>query len=396
MNFKKNALTILLSCSFAANVFAENIGGAPDSFTYTNETTNTEKFVLSTEEWVAIQIFAEAARSLPITQEEMRNEFLLGDLDFGSNYQELLKSYQSVHDISGQWLNVGGYREQMVDLATDIVLYSDDVLTGSKRISDFTNNMWQAVLEGDVNKGNRHLSVVKTLVKKMLKDTTNYYAKADDLSVKLTGFINTLDKEDKELKQVQVAHADILENNGSDTQKEIDRLIKKIEEANQEWTKWVTVAATTPTYAWVFPYGLIAAIGAASGGTANAVALASEINFIKEDLDNFRSQLKTEELTYLSWKLATGSITNTRDQLSGALRALEKLKGSWVLVVARLKAAVNGLNEVNSQDVIDNPDLWEALILSTSELEDLENRWGEIKDSTEEWVRNAYVGQIEE
>ncbi len=396
MNFKKNALTILLSCSFAANVFAENIGGAPDSFTYTNETTNTEKFVLSTEEWVAIQIFAEAARSLPITQEEMRNEFLLGDLDFGSNYQELLKSYQSVHDISGQWLNVGGYREQMVDLATDIVLYSDDVLTGSKRISDFTNNMWQAVLEGDVNKGNRHLSVVKTLVKKMLKDTTNYYAKADDLSVKLTGFINTLDKEDKELKQVQVAHADILENNGSDTQKEIDRLIKKIEEANQEWTKWVTVAATTPTYAWVFPYGLIAAIGAASGGTANAVALASEINFIKEDLDNFRSQLKTEELTYLSWKLATGSITNTRDQLSGALRALEKLKGSWVLVVARLEAAVNGLNEVNSQDVIDNPDLWEALILSTSELEDLENRWGEIKDSTEEWVRNAYVGQIEE
>ena len=396
MNFKKNALTILLSCSFAANVFAENIGGAPDSFTYTNETTNTEKFVLSTEEWVAIQIFAEAARSLPITQEEMRNEFLLGDLDFGSNYQELLKSYQSVHDISGQWLNVGGYREQMVDLATDIVLYSDDVLTGSKRISDFTNNMWQAVLEGDVNKGNRHLSVVKTLVKKMLKDTTNYYAKADDLSVKLTGFINTLDKEDKELKQVQVAHADILENNGSDTQKEIDRLIKKIEEANQEWTKWVTVAATTPTYAWVFPYGLIAAIGAASGGTANAVALASEISFIKEDLDNFRSQLKTEELTYLSWKLATGSITNTRDQLSGALRALEKLKGSWVLVVARLKAAVNGLNEVNSQDVIDNPDLWEALILSTSELEDLENRWGEIKDSTEEWVRNAYVGQIEE
>ena len=396
MNFKKNALTILLSCSFTANVIAQNIGYAPDSFTYTNETTNTEKFVLSTEEWVAIQIFAEAARSLPITEEEMRNEFLLGDLDFGSNYQELLKSYQSVHGISGQWLNAGGYRDQMVDLATDIVIYSGDVLSDSTRISEFSKDMWHAVMEGDVDKGKRTLGIVRALVKKMLKDTRAYYANADDLSVKLTGFINTLDKEDKELKKVQVTHADILENDGSDTQKEIDRLVKNIEEANKEWTKWVTVAATTPTYAWIFPYGLIAAIGAASGGTANAVALASEINFIKEDLNNFRSQLKTEELTYLSWKLATGSITNTRDQLSGGLRALEKLKGSWVLIVARLEAAVNGLSEVNSEDVINNPDLWEAIILTTSELEDLENRWGEIKDSTEEWVRNAYVNQIEE
>ena len=75
----------------------------------------------------------------------MRNEFLLGSLDFGSNYQELLRSYQSVHDISGRWLNAGGYRDQMVGLATDIVIYSDDVLTGSERISLFVDRIWSAI-----------------------------------------------------------------------------------------------------------------------------------------------------------------------------------------------------------------------------------------------------------
>ena len=107
MKFKKTALATLLACGFAANVLAEKIGDAPEDFTYTSEEANEERFVLSTDEWAAIQIFAATARALPITEDDMRNEFLLGSLDFGSNYQELLRSYQSVHDISGQWLNAG-------------------------------------------------------------------------------------------------------------------------------------------------------------------------------------------------------------------------------------------------------------------------------------------------
>jgi hypothetical protein len=396
MKFKRSALTILLTLGFSTSVLAENVGTAPEEFTYKTEEENKEEFILSTDQWTAIQIFSEAAKTLPTTEESMRNQFLLGALDFGDHYQDLLTSYKSVHDTSAQWLDAGGYRDQMVGLATDIILYSEDVLTGSKRISFFVEEIWSAIDENDHRAGDRYLNVVRYLLGRMLKDTREYYVKADDLSKKLTGFINTLDKEDKELKEVQLTNADILENNGSETKSEIDRLQSRIEEANKAYSKWVKVAATTPTYAWIYPFGTIAAIGAASGGTANAVALSNEISFIKEDISNLRQQLKTEELTYLSWKLANSSITNTRDQLSGALRALEKLKGAWILVVARLEAAVEGLNEASSKDVSNNPDLLTSLSLTASELEELNNRWGEIKESTEEWVRNAYVSQSEE
>ena len=396
MKFKRSALTILLTFGFSTSVLAENVGTAPEEFTYKTEEENKEEFILSTDQWTAIQIFSEAAKTLPTTEESMRNQFLLGALDFGDHYQDLLTSYKSVHDTSAQWLDAGGYRDQMVGLATDIILYSEDVLTGSKRISFFVEEIWSAIDENDHRAGDRYLNVVRYLLGRMLKDTREYYVKADDLSKKLTGFINTLDKEDKELKEVQLTNADILENNGSETKSEIDRLQSRIEEANKAYSKWVKVAATTPTYAWIYPFGTIAAIGAASGGTANAVALSNEISFIKEDISNLRQQLKTEELTYLSWKLANSSITNTRDQLSGALRALEKLKGAWILVVARLEAAVEGLNEASSKDVSNNPDLLTSLSLTASELEELNNRWGEIKESTEEWVRNAYVSQSEE
>ncbi|CAM3699450.1 alpha-xenorhabdolysin family binary toxin subunit A [Vibrio aquimaris] len=397
MKFKRTALATLLACGFAANVLAEKIGDAPEDFTYISEEANEERFVLSTDEWAAIQIFAATARALPITEDDMRNEFLLGSLDFGSNYQELLRSYQSVHDISGQWLNAGGYRDQMVGLATDIVIYSDDVLTGSERISLFVDRIWSAILEDDLAAGDRYLIVTRTLLEKMLTDTQEYYDKADDLGTKLTEFVNTLDAEDHELQEVQSANADILENDGSATKDEIDALQDRIEEVNREYSKWVKVAATSPVYSTVaFPFGLIASIGAASGGTAQAIALKNEIGFIKEDIESLSKRLRTEELTYASWQLANSSITNTRDQLSEALNALEKLKGAWVLVVAQLEAALEGIQEANSEDVINNPDLLTALALTASELEDLETRWGEIKESTEEWVRNAYVTQSNE
>ena len=396
MKFKRSALTILLAFGLTTNVLAEKVGNAPEEFTYTNEEVNKEEFILSTDQWAAIQIFSEAAKTLPTTEESMRNQFLLGALDFGSHYQDLLTSYKSVHDTSAQWLDAGGYRDQMVGLATDIILYSEDVLAGSKRISFFVNEMLSAIDENDHRAGDRYLNVVRYLLGRMLKDTREYYAKADDLSIKLTAFINTLDREDQELKEVQSTNAIILENNGSTTKSEIDKLQKRIEEANKAYSKWVKVAATTPTYAWIYPFGTIAAIGAASGGTANAVALSNEISFIKEDISNLRQQLKTEELTYLSWKLANSSITNTRDQLSGAVRALEKLKSAWILVVARLDAAAEGLSETSSKDVSKNRDLLTALSLTASELEELNIRWGEIKESTEEWVRNAYVTESEE
>ncbi|WP_341660206.1 alpha-xenorhabdolysin family binary toxin subunit A [Vibrio sp.] len=397
MKFKRTALATLLACGFAANVLAEKIGDAPEDFTYISEEANEERFVLSTDEWAAIQIFAATARALPITEDDMRNEFLLGSLDFGSNYQELLRSYQSVHDISGQWLNAGGYRDQMVGLATDIVIYSDDVLTGSENISYFVDKLYSAINDNNLAVGDSYLTIIRRLLDNMLTDTQEYYNKADDLGTKLTEFVNTLDAEDQELQEVQSANADILENDGSATKDEIDALQDRIEEVNREYSKWVKVAATSPVYSTVaFPFGLIASIGAASGGTAQAIALKNEINFIKEDIDSLTKRLRTEELTYASWQLANSSITNTRDQLSEALNALEKLKGAWVLVVAQLQAALDGIQSANSEDVIDNPDLLIAIALTATELQELETRWGEIKETTEEWVRNAYVTQSDE
>ncbi|WP_391088012.1 alpha-xenorhabdolysin family binary toxin subunit A [Vibrio sp. NH-UV-68] len=397
MKLKITALAILFACGFSANSLAQKIGDVPKDFTYTNEETNQESFVLSTDEWVAIQIFAAAARTLPITEEDMHNAFQLGSLDFGSNYKELLSSYQSVHDTSGQWLNAGGYRDQMVGLATDIVIYSDDVLTGSKNISSVVEKIWLAILKNDLALGDSYLTVTRILLEKMLTNTQEYYDKADDLSIKLTGFINILNKEYQDLKVVQSKNSDILQNDGSATKDEIDKLQDRVEEVNRKYSKWVKVATTSPVYSTVaVPFGLIASISTASVGTAKAIALKNEIKFIKEDIDNLTKRLKTEELTYASWQLANSSITNTRDQLSEALNALEKLKGAWVLVVAQLEAALEGIQEANSEDVISNPNLLTALTLTAQELGYLENRWEEIKDSTEDWVRNAYVTQSNE
>ncbi|NRD71791.1 alpha-xenorhabdolysin family binary toxin subunit A [Shewanella sp. VB17] len=402
MEFKKNVLAIFLVTMFSTNLHAQerdNVLLPADEFTETVESDTgeeTENFVLDSDEWAVIQVFAITARTLPITEEAMRNRFKMSDsLEFGYNYQELLGSYESVHDIAGQWLDPNGYRDQMVDLANSISAYATSTMSYTNPaygIPHWSQQLLDALISGDQELALSSLVTLKSFLELMQTQAEGYYSEADELGDGLTSFINTLDEEKQELSLVQQSNAEILENDGSATKIKIDQLQDSIEEKQQEWSKWVTVASTSPTYVTVaFPFGAIASISAAAAGTAKAIALRTEINFLKDDLKALADTLDTEELTYASWIVANSSIDNTRQQISNALTSLEKLKGGWSVMVGKLDAILATLETAQSEGVIDNPVVEVATALTLAQLDTLEEEWDGVKESSEGWVRNAYV-----
>ncbi|PNQ52563.1 hypothetical protein C1141_20875, partial [Vibrio agarivorans] len=108
-------------------------------------------FVLTSDEWYMIQLFASTASSLPITEDMMRLQFKMSDnQSFDGVYTQLLASYQQIHDSAAAWQDHNGYRDQMVGLAGQLITYSDDVVDTSSFLVQYTEKLVEAAEEGKI------------------------------------------------------------------------------------------------------------------------------------------------------------------------------------------------------------------------------------------------------
>ena len=227
-------------------------------------TSESDDFLLSEEEWIKLNMLARSASTLPVTQESMRKRFYMSNyVAFDGVYQDLLSNYQNINHISSDWLGDSGYRDKMITLVENLIEYSHEVNDSSTGMLQQTQLIVEAAENADYLAFERAKADLLAILEAMLEDATRYYQDADSLGNGLTDFINSLDVQVQDLDRLQSSNQDILENDGSEASGEIDALKQRIDELNSEYRKWVTVAATTPTYAWIFPFGTIAAISTA-------------------------------------------------------------------------------------------------------------------------------------
>ena len=151
-----------------------------------------------------------------------------------------------------------------------LIEYSNEVNDSSTGMLQQTQLIVEAAENADYLAFERAKADLLAILEAMLEDATRYYQDADSLGNGLTDFINSLDVQVQDLDRLQSSNQDILENDGSEASGEIDALKQRIDELNSEYRKWVTVAATTPTYAWIFPFGTIAAISTAGAGSCES------------------------------------------------------------------------------------------------------------------------------
>ena len=397
MNWCKTVLVssyilVVQNIAFQNIAFAEGVNNllSPAAFS-----TENDQALLSEQEWIKLNMFARSASILPITQESMRKRFNMNSyVAFDGVYQSLLSNYQNIHQISSQWLGESGYQNKMISLVENLVTYSHKINDNSYGMIHQAQLMVRAADNFDDTAFEQAKADLLAILEVMLKVANQYYQNADSLGNGLTDFINALDSQMRNLDKLQAANQGILENDGSEASKDIDELKRRIDELNQEYRKWVTVAATTPTYAWIFPFGTIAAISTASTGSAKAVALKNQIQSITDDVTVMREQMAQDQAIYLSWSIATYSIEKIRESSRSTLSSQQRLRGGWALIASQLDSIIQGIADVNSDDVLNDPDNFIAAYITESEIEKLKLRWKNIGEEGEKWLVNSDVAGV--
>ena len=414
MRFKKKILltTIAIAALQSTSVFSaqntlntyksQNYSGQSQSFQIANEglllgdpTVFEENgdFILSTDEWSDIQFFAQTAYSLPHTEQDMKWEFELGDLPFVGVYPQLLSNYQDIHNISIEWLGANGYRDQMVRLAHDLKNYSLQVNSKSNALSSLAELMYDAALYDDQEKFDRYKSAFKKQLIKMSNETHEFNDKAGSLNEKLGEFVLTLTESETKLDRLEDAYQDELGNNGDILKSEIERLILEKDALNAKYVKWKTVSWTTLTYAWIPPWGTIAAITCAAKCSAEAIAFKAELEAKKQELEEKQQELDTQLKVYTSWTLATGNMHNIESSMGAARQSLEKLQGGWADITNTLDTTIQAIDGIDTDDVLNDPDNWTAAWNTQTEVEAVQALWAEVGNVANKWAANAFISE---
>ncbi|TQP94002.1 alpha-xenorhabdolysin family binary toxin subunit A [Vibrio cholerae] len=375
---------------------SENEGGIlGDTAGFIINSDEAERFILSSDEWIQIQLFATTAKALPTTEEDMRNQFeMTDDVVMDGVYTDLLQSYLSINSLSGKWMDPQGYKEQMIDLAAELASYSGTVVSKSNALETMVNNLISAALDGNEELFIKYKNALKNILVTMRNQTDDFHKKGIELGDKLTEYINVLDKEKINLDLVEERNSDILTNDGTAVQAKIDRLIVEKDALNDEYAKWATVAGTSPSYAWIFPWGTIAAISTASAGTAYALELKAKLEDKAQELEDANKELKQTVAIYHSWVLAKSDVVNIRSEMVKANQSLGKLRGGWANILGQLNGVISIIDTIDSESVLHNPDAFTAAFSSQAEVDALQDKWRKVEALAESWVENAYVNPV--
>ena len=353
-------------------------------------------FVLSSDEWSMIQLFANTAGSLPTTESMMRLQFKMNDnQSFDGVYKELLDSYQQIHDNAGAWLNPNGYRDQMVSLASSLSVYSKNVVDTSGFLQVYTEALEKAaqegVITGDYTDFENYKELLIVVVSEMRENALKLQNESTELENKLTDFINLLAEQKNHLNVVEDANSYILYDDGSVIQEKIKRLIVEKDQLNKDYLRWVKASATTPTYVWAWPWGTIASVVVAGVGTAESLKLKARLEAKKAELEEATKELNHAQSVYQSWKLATTNIDNISEKLSDALTSLGKLRGGWANISANLESVIPTIDDMTAENSLNNSNKWMASILAKQSVLNLQSTWKQIDEDAKKWVANAYI-----
>lgn len=300
--------------------------------------------VLTSKNWLSLQRFFFEVKGRPDWLENIRTRFKKqGHSEEG--YSVLLDSFDEtldeLVDASLDWDDVYG---RIVNLSDDIV--------GHARKSETVYEFMEKMIKSPSQEAKDYGPKMKVVIEKMAASARSKKTVALEVMRDLAALQERLASDDpqsvlsrfRKLKsQTDVdsvadssddilTFADLVKEVG-DLQDEINRVTARLAEANEEYEHAVTVAATSPTYAWVpipFPgAGLVAAVVVSAVFGAEATELSTEIDSLQTKLRaaTQSEQNKTELLHLLS--RVDGGVTDLLRQLEAAAEQLMLVQRAW-------------------------------------------------------------------
>ena len=350
---------------------------------------DSDEFLLQKEEWYTIQAYVEEALRLPITETSMINAFgIPADVPF-TNFQALLEEYMSVNTTADSW-NRTVY-PSMVKLALELSNYADIHKLFIAPLLDSLVAMKTAALTQDLAGAEvqRQTAIALLNILKsysVTRQTDTATAEAD-----LLNFAADIALQSGQLDQLRTTHADYLLDDGSDLKRRIAEIQTRVTQLNADYDKYVTIAATTVTYAWVPFYGILAAVPVAGVYGDKAEKARKERNQLKDDIKTLEEQLGYKEKVYVSYQESYKSIIAIENKVRAAIPHVNKLKGHWQGINADFTTMLELISSTEGANGLENAIALVGSITAQISVSQIQTEWQEISAKAAKFAQNAYI-----
>lgn len=340
-------------------------------------------FALSATEWLAIQTYVVDALALPTTMDAFKASLGSGAPSDLSDFTQLVTAYSGINGHCTTWQN--DTFPKSVSLASDIYNYSLQAPTYYAPILPLAKQL--TINPSDQNAKDELTAILGVLS----QSATTYHDNAADVATKIQTFANQTQSDKVVLSGtdgkggLQKYYNDKYGATSADVTSLTNELTSEkaiLDAANAEYNHDVVVAATTPTYVWVWPFGTIAAAVVAGVYGDKAVKALERSRAAQQEINNLSDKLAADAQLMIAINTTEGGITNILDPLNAALPIIQKIQGVWGAIADDLNTIINTI-QTNIQEAL-------PIIMSLG-VETAINEWTAVGAEANAYRLNAYI-----
>ena len=290
-------------------------------------------FALSSSEWYSIQAYVTDALSkeiMPHTITDFRAYLGSCAPENLSDFEPLIKAYDDIFNHVTTW-NEDTFPKS-ISLASDIVAYASQAETYYAPLIPLADALTE---NPDDEKSKEKLTAILDV---LIKQTDSYRAQAEEVSKQIREFANQTKQDSITLSgpDGESGLYKYYSDEYGETSEDVKRLTKEIEDqkailnaANKEYDHDVVVAATSPSYAWVFPVGTIAASVVAGIYGDKATKALKRAKAAQAEIDALEAELQVNANLMKSLTISNQGLSENINSINGALPIIQKIQGVW-------------------------------------------------------------------
>jgi hypothetical protein len=342
-------------------------------------------FNLSKPEWIAIQNYVNDGLSLPTTINQFRNQLGSGAPADLSDFNKLIAAYVAVNQHCTGWRT--SIFPNTVALAMDVAEY------GLETVPVYYPAMVEEADAVATSLGNNTAAVtaLETILGYLQQTVSGYAAKAKANSDAIKLFAEQMQADQNSLVGAPAAPGlqQYYSAKYGQTSAEVAQFNQQLvgyrlalSGDQAEYRHDCIVAATSPSYSWVWPFGTIAAAVVAGEYGHKAVEAMNRMQDDQNNIARTSAQLAADANLISALTLATGGIGNISAALADALPAVQKIQGVWQGISDDIAAIVTmiGTDIMQVPPIIMNLGIGEAI-----------TAWSNVAHAANTYRLNAYV-----
>ncbi len=301
-------------------------------------------FSMTSTSWLSLQTFLHDVQNLPATLAALKTKMGAGAPDDMSTFQPLVDLYASMQTEASTF--TGTIYPLIVSLASDIYDYNANIGVCYKALKQIVDA---------INTASNNGQTPSSVDQEHLKETFQYLAgkvtplitKAGQVKSDLNEFITKMGTYSGTLTTL---HGQYNTQYGTQStavaniQAEIASDTTALANYQAQYNHDVTVAATSPTYGWIWPVGTIAAAIVAGVYGHRATEALNSIHATTSEISGLKDTEKADSNLMSDLNMANNGISALKQHMTVALGIVEGVEGNWTAISADLSEIAGQLS----------------------------------------------------